>query len=90
MRRDGAGDADRAVVVGQSIIYLISAVLEPPADLIETAMSNLALSTFVATIYAAHVEWQVRAEQAVSWFVPTNDAFAALGLTVRARLTRPR
>ena len=46
-------------------------------------MSNLALSTFVATIYAAHVEWQVRAEQAVSWFVPTNDAFSALGLTVR-------
>ena len=69
------------VVVGQTIIYLISAVLEPPTNLIETAMANLQLSTFVATVYAAHVEWQVRAEQSVTWFVPTNDAFAALGLS---------
>ena len=45
-----------AVQVGDSIIYLLASVLEPPSSVVTTAVSDLRLSTFVAAVYAASLD----------------------------------
>ncbi|CEQ40611.1 SPOSA6832_02239 [Sporobolomyces salmonicolor] len=70
------------VVVGDSVIYLISSVLEPPTSVITSAVSDLRLSTFVASVYAATLDGTLATQPAVTYLVPTNKAFASLGLAM--------
>lgn len=72
----------RAVVVGESIIYLISSVLEPPASVVTTAISDLRLSTFVASIYAASLDKTLSRTPGTTILAPENPSFAALGLVM--------
>ena len=74
--------SELVVQVGDSIIYLISSVLEPPASVINTAVSDLRLSTFVASIYAASLDQNLSTAPAVSYLVPDNSAFTSLGLVM--------
>lgn len=79
------GDANviaTPVKVGPSIIYLISKVLEPPLNPIQTAVSSLSLSTFVATVFSAELDKPVKRAPAVTYLIPHNDAFEALGLAM--------
>ncbi|KAL8290110.1 hypothetical protein RQP46_003049 [Phenoliferia psychrophenolica] len=68
--------------VGESIIYLISSVLEPPASVVNTAVSDLRLSTFVASIYAASLDQILSSAPAVTYLIPDNGAFTSLGLVM--------
>ncbi|GAA5886633.1 hypothetical protein JCM5296_005355 [Sporobolomyces johnsonii] len=70
------------VIVGDSVIYLISSVLEPPTSVITSAVSDLRLSTFVASVYAATLDGTLATQPAVTYLVPTNKAFASLGLVM--------
>jgi uncharacterized surface protein with fasciclin (FAS1) repeats len=70
------------VEIGSSIIYMLSQVLEPPSDVLSTAMSDLRLSTFVAAIYAANLDKQLKSAPAVTFMAPVNQAFSWLGLTM--------
>lgn len=78
------GDADiflpSVVEVGNSIIYLIGSVLQPPASVVTTAVSDLRLSTFVASVYAASLDRFLSTAPAVTYLIPNNRAFASLGL----------
>jgi uncharacterized surface protein with fasciclin (FAS1) repeats len=56
---------------------------EPPEDVIQTAVSNLELSTFVASLFAAGLDKLVRRKSGVTYFAPTNQAFKDLGLVSR-------
>lgn len=79
------GDANviaTPVKVGPSIIYLISKVLEPPSNPIQTAVSSLSLSTFVATVFSAELDKPVKRAPAITYLIPRNDAFEALGLAM--------
>ncbi|PWN35918.1 FAS1 domain-containing protein, partial [Meira miltonrushii] len=81
----GFGDANviaEPVTVGPSIIYLISQILEPPSNPIQTAVSSLSLSTFVATVFSAELDKPIKRAPAITYLVPHNDAFSALGLTM--------
>lgn len=82
----GFGDASviaTPVKVGPSIIYLISKMLDPPSDPLQTAVSSLSLSTFVAAVFSAQVEKGIKTAAAVTYLVPRNEAFKALGLTMQ-------
>lgn len=79
----GANVVADPVVIGNSIIYLVSALLEPPPTAITAAVSDLRLSTFVASVYAAALDGTLATQPAVTYLVPTNAAFAALGLTMQ-------
>ncbi|KAM0750330.1 FAS1 domain-containing protein [Meredithblackwellia eburnea MCA 4105] len=70
------------VTVGDSIIYLISSVLDPPTSLVTTAVSDLRLSTFVASIYAASLDKVLGKTAAISYLIPHNNAFTSLGLVM--------
>jgi uncharacterized surface protein with fasciclin (FAS1) repeats len=78
----GANVIAEPVIVGPSIIYLISQILEPPHNPIQTAVSSLSLSTFVATVFSAELDKPIKRAPAVTYLVPHNDAFAALGLAM--------
>jgi solute carrier family 25 (mitochondrial carnitine/acylcarnitine transporter), member 20/29 len=81
----GFGDANviaEPITVGPSIIYLISQILEPPSNPIQTAVSSLSLSTFVATVFSAELDKPIKRAPAITYLVPHNDAFSALGLTM--------
>ncbi|KAG0150905.1 hypothetical protein CROQUDRAFT_668249 [Cronartium quercuum f. sp. fusiforme G11] len=74
-------------VVGQypielknSVIYNISQTIERPPDFLELAISDLSLSTCVASIFAAGIENELRSLNSLSYFVPTNQAFQEIGL----------
>ncbi|BGP23935.1 fasciclin domain containing protein [Rhodotorula toruloides] len=79
----GANVVADPVVIGDSIIFLVSALLEPPPTAITAAVSDLRLSTFVASVYAAALDGTLATQPAVTYLVPTNAAFGALGLTMQ-------
>ncbi|EGG03292.1 uncharacterized protein MELLADRAFT_78612 [Melampsora larici-populina 98AG31] len=68
------------VRVGNSLIYLISQIIERPSDLLEVALSDLKLSTCVASIFAAGIDEELKTFPGLSYFIPTNKAFESLGL----------
>lgn len=72
---------------GKSVIYLISSLISPPEDVLQTAVADLQLSTFIAAVYAADLERTVKNSPATTWFIPRNKAFSSLGLTMRYLLS---
>ncbi|SGY79289.1 BQ5605_C008g05096 [Microbotryum silenes-dioicae] len=78
----GASVIREPVVVGNTVIYLISSTLEPPAPIINQAVSDLRLSTFVASVYAASLDHTLGHQPAVTYLVPDNEAFTSLGLVM--------
>ncbi|KAK4055601.1 hypothetical protein OIV83_000147 [Microbotryomycetes sp. JL201] len=78
----GASVVADPVVVGNTIIYLISSVLEPPQPVIVEAVADLRLSTFVASVYAASMDSILNKQPGVTFLVPSNQAFASLGLVM--------
>lgn len=74
---------DAIVKSGKSIIYLLSSLLSPPEDVLQTAVSDLQLSTFVAAVYAADLDRFVKKTPGVSYFMPRNRAFSNLGLGMK-------
>ncbi|KAN0066009.1 hypothetical protein ACQY0O_000101 [Thecaphora frezii] len=90
-RRQGNGDVgfgdanvlrEPVEVKGSAVIYIISQLLEPPSNPIQTAVSRLALSTFVATVFSAELKKAVQRAPGITYLIPTNDAFAGLGLAM--------
>jgi len=65
------------------VIYLISSLLAPPDDVLQTAVSDLQLSTFVAAVYAADLDRAIKKAPAISYFIPRNRAFGYLGLGMK-------
>jgi uncharacterized surface protein with fasciclin (FAS1) repeats len=61
---------------------LISTLLEPPSDLIQTAVSDLSLSTFVASTFAAGLDKFVKRSPSKTYLAPQNQAFQELGLVM--------
>ncbi|GAA5970690.1 hypothetical protein JCM11641_007401 [Rhodosporidiobolus odoratus] len=78
----GANVVAEPVVVGGSIIYLVSSLLEPPPTVVTAAVSDLRLSTYVASVYAAALDGTLSTQPATTYLLPTNAAFASLGLTM--------
>lgn len=78
-----------AMVVGQpikngdTVIYFMSAILAPPLDTLQTAVGDLQLSTYIAAVYAAGLERQVKKNPATTYFIPRNKAFNNLGLAMK-------
>lgn len=70
------------MVIGNSIIYLVSQILEPPTDFLQTAMTDLDLSTFVAGVYAAELDKSLKQAAGVTLFAPVNSALSSLGLAM--------
>ncbi|GAA5914060.1 hypothetical protein JCM8208_005932 [Rhodotorula glutinis] len=79
----GANVVADPLVVGDSIIYLVSSLIEPPPTVITAAVSDLRLSTFVAAVYAAGIDGTLATRAAVTYLVPTNAAFGDLGLAMQ-------
>lgn len=75
-------DPINAVVIGPSIIYPVSQPLEPPSDVLQTAMTDLRLSTFVASVYAAGLDKRLKRAPATTLLAPVNQAFDDLGLVM--------
>ncbi|TIB74161.1 FAS1 domain-containing protein [Wallemia mellicola] len=69
--------------VGNKTIYFISSVLEPPRDVMSVAVSDLRLSTFVASVYAAGMDEYLKHIPATTLVIPTNDAFEELGYAMK-------
>lgn len=61
---------------------MISTPLEPPSPVITTAVSDLRLSTFIASLYAATLDGLVATKPSITYLVPTNQAFETLGLVM--------
>lgn len=79
----GVNVVAESVQVGNSIIYLISGVLELPSSPLQTALADIRLSTFVASIYAASIDKLISHTASLTFLIPTNDAFNSLGLVMK-------
>lgn len=78
----GALYADLIAKFGKSAIYIVSNLISPPDDVLQVAVSNLQLSTFIAAVYAAELDHAFKKNPAITYFVPRNRAFSALGLAM--------
>lgn len=56
--------------------------MEPPGPLITTAVGDLRLSTFVASVYAARLDRILSRTPSITYLVPSNKAFATLNLVM--------
>ncbi|WRT68887.1 uncharacterized protein IL334_005869 [Kwoniella shivajii] len=83
IRFGGTTVLGKPVKTGNSIIYLLSSLLSPPDDVLQTAVSDLQLSTFIAAVYAAELNKAVKRTPATTYFMPRNRAFNQLGLTMK-------
>ncbi|CAH7687824.1 hypothetical protein PPACK8108_LOCUS22669 [Phakopsora pachyrhizi] len=70
----------KPVEIGNTVIYIVSQMIEPPSDLLRVALSDIRLSTCVASIFSVKLEEEFKSLSAITFLVPTNDAFAELGL----------
>ncbi|KAK0542810.1 hypothetical protein OC846_006448 [Tilletia horrida] len=78
------------VRVGPALIYLTAAFLTPPSNPIQTAVSSLELSTFVAAIFSAHLDSGIKGAPGVTYLIPSNAAFENLGLVMPYLLSGAR
>lgn len=83
LRFGGALALGPPVKSGKSIIYFVSAILTPPLDMLQTAVGDLQLSTYIAAVYAAGLEKAFNKNVATSFFIPSNKAFNNLGLVTQ-------
>lgn len=83
IRFGGAMAIGQPVKSGKSIIYFVSAIVTPPLDMLQTAVGDLQLSTYIAAVYAAGLEKTFNRNVATSFFIPSNKAFKALGLVTQ-------
>lgn len=60
----------------------MSNLISPPDDILQVAVSDLQLSTFVAAVYAAELDHAFKKSPGVTYFVPRNRAFGSLGLVM--------
>jgi uncharacterized surface protein with fasciclin (FAS1) repeats len=58
-------------------------VLSPPEGILSTLITDLELSTFIASLYAAKAEQRLTESKGITLFVPSNDAFTHLGLAAK-------
>lgn len=58
-------------------------MLEPPRDIMSVAVSDLRLSTFVASVYAAEMGEYLKHVPATTLLIPTNSAFEQLGYAMK-------
>lgn len=72
---------------GNNVIYLISSLLSPPDTVLQTAVSDLQLSTFIAALYASDLAKTTKRLAATTYFIPRNPAFTDLGLAMEWLLT---
>jgi uncharacterized surface protein with fasciclin (FAS1) repeats len=83
IRFGGATVLGKPVRSGKSVIYLVSSLLSPPDDVLQTAVSDLQLSTFIAAVYAADLDKAVKKNPATTYLMPRNRAFGSLGLAMK-------
>jgi solute carrier family 25 carnitine/acylcarnitine transporter 20/29 len=62
------------------IIYLVSRPLSPPGDVLEAALPNLDLSTYLAAVFSTSLADTVKNLPKTTFFIPTNNAWERLGL----------
>lgn len=67
--------------VGNTMIYVISQVLQPPANAIQTTVLDLRLSTLVASVYSSGMDYILRTSPGITLLAPINEGFSKLGLT---------
>lgn len=75
-----------AVEVNNTLIYLISRPLLPPADPLTTASPELELSSFLLAVFSASLADRLKQEPRTTFLIPENDGFKRLGTLVSAHL----
>lgn len=73
-------DPIRSVYRDDYVVYLISTLNEPPEDVIQTAVTDIKLSTFIASLFAARLDKLATKTAGITWLAPTNQAFSRIGL----------
>lgn len=83
-RDDKDGDDDKPPSAPPAaLIYLVSSLLTPPDNPVQTAVSaSLSLSTFIAAVFSAELDKAIKRAPGVTYLIPNNEAFSNLGAMV--------
>lgn len=68
------------VEIDNTLIYLVSRPISPPADVLETALSSVSLSTYIAAVFTTSLANTVKNLPRTTFLIPTNSAWERLGL----------
>ena len=66
------------IMTANGVIHVIDSVILPPADIIDTAVSDGRFTTLAAALGAANLVDTLKGEGPFTVFAPTDDAFAKL------------
>ncbi|EIW64093.1 FAS1 domain-containing protein [Trametes versicolor FP-101664 SS1] len=86
IRFAGAGVMGEHEEIHNTLFYFVSRPLIPPADVMETALPELELSTFLAGIFSTNLAETLKATPRTTVLMPPNGAFRRLGLLVSNHL----
>jgi solute carrier family 25 (mitochondrial carnitine/acylcarnitine transporter), member 20/29 len=68
------------VVINDTIVYLITRALIPPADALVTALPSLQFSVFLASVFSSSLADKLKTFPNTTLLIPQNSAFERLGL----------
>ncbi|KAJ2858058.1 hypothetical protein J3B02_000548 [Coemansia erecta] len=68
------------LVVGNTVIYLLSSPMPTPPNMINALVQNLDLSLFVAAMGASHIVDELQQEQGITVLAPVTNSFTSMGL----------
>ncbi|KAI0830735.1 hypothetical protein BC628DRAFT_1313124 [Trametes gibbosa] len=86
IRFAGAGVMGEHADIDNTVIYFVSRPLVPPGDVMETALPELELSTFIAGIFSTNLAEVLKSTPRATLLMPPNGAFKRIGLLVSNHL----
>lgn len=72
--------------IDNTLIYFVSHTLTPPADVLQTALLSLHLSTFLAAVFSTGLADSLKVHPRTTLLIPHNVAFERLGMLVSSHL----
>ncbi|KAJ2373322.1 hypothetical protein IW150_003682, partial [Coemansia sp. RSA 2607] len=68
------------LVIGNTVIYLLSSPMATPPNMINALIQNLDLSLFVAAMGASHIVDEVQQEKGITVLTPVTNSLTSMGL----------
>ncbi|EJD03820.1 FAS1 domain-containing protein [Fomitiporia mediterranea MF3/22] len=82
IRFGGASVIGEYLEIENTVIYLISRPLAPPADALTTALPSLELSQYLAAVFSTSLADRLKTTPRTTFMIPVNDGFKRLGTLV--------
>ncbi|KAK9709770.1 hypothetical protein K7432_008799 [Basidiobolus ranarum] len=74
------GISGEPIEIGNSIIYPVSFIIPMPKSILQIADTNKEVSSYLSAVHSSKLDSLVKDSKSITLFVPSDEAFAQLGI----------